>query len=149
MTESRYSYTSYIKATPDAVWDALTSAEAMKTYFFGLPFEADLRTGGAWRRMFPDGQLMTEGEFLVVEPSSRLDMSWRNADPEKKAEGFSRCVMDLTPVVGEATKLSVTQSIGVPNSRLIAAVADAWPQVISNLKTYCESGGTAITVPSR
>ena len=74
-------------------------------------------------------------------------MSWRNADPEKRAEGFSRCVMELTPA-GTATKLSVTQSVGVKNSKLIAAVADAWPQVISNLKSYLETGAVALTAPA-
>jgi uncharacterized protein YndB with AHSA1/START domain len=148
MGDSRYAYTSYIKATGPAVWDALLSAEAMKTYFFGLPFEAEPRTGGSWRRLFPDGSLMTEGEFLEFEPASRLVMSWRNAEPEKKAEGFSTCVMELEPA-GAATKLTVTQSVGVANSKLIAAVAEAWPQVISNLKSYLETGEVALAVPSR
>jgi uncharacterized protein YndB with AHSA1/START domain len=148
MAESRYAYTTYIRATAPAVWDALLSAEAQKTYFFELPFEAEQKVGGSWRRLFPDGSLMTEGKFLEFEPSSRLVMSWRNAEPEKKAEGFSTCVMALEPA-GGATKLTVTQSVGVDNSKLIAAVADAWPQVISNLKSYLETGEATLTVPSR
>jgi hypothetical protein len=75
-------------------------------------------------------------------------MSWRNAEPEKWAEGYSRCVMEIAPA-GSATRLRVTQSIGVPNSRLIAAVAEAWPQVISNLKSCLETGAPALTVPVR
>jgi uncharacterized protein YndB with AHSA1/START domain len=148
MAESRYDYLAYIHAEPPSVWDALVSAEAMKAYFFGLPFEADLRVGGAWRRFFPDGSLMTEGEFLEFDPPRRLVMSWRNAEPEKSAEGYSRCVMEIAPA-GSATRLRVTQSIGVPNSRLIAAVAEAWPQVISNLKSCLETGAPALTVPVR
>ena len=148
MAESRFAYVTYIRSTPEAVWAALVSPEAMKDYFFGLPFEAEPMTGGSWRRLFPDGSLMTEGEFLEFNPASRLVMSWRNAEPEKRAEGFSRCAMELAPV-GDATKLTVTQSIGVDNSKLIAAVADAWPQVISNLKSYIETVTVALTVPSR
>jgi uncharacterized protein YndB with AHSA1/START domain len=148
MAESRYAYVSYIRSTPQTVWDALVSAEAMKAYFFGLPFEAELRAGGAWRRLFPDGALMTEGEFIDVEPPKRLAMSWRNAEPEKRAEGYSRCVMDLQPA-GEATRLTVTQSVGVANSKLIAAVSEAWPQVISNLKSYLETGAPVLIIPTR
>jgi len=148
MAESRYAYVTYIRSTPQAVWDALVSAEAMRTYFFGLPFEADLRPGGAWRRLFPDGSLMTEGELLEVDPASRLVMSWRNAEPEKHAEGFSRCAFDLAPAGGTATRLTVTQSIGIANSRLIAAVEAAWPQVVANLKSYLETGTVALTVPA-
>ena len=148
MTESRFQYVTYIKATPDAVWDALTSPEAMKIYFFGLPFEAELKPGGSWRRLFPDGALMTEGEILEIEPPSQLVMSWRNAEAEKKAEGFSRCAMDLK-AVDTATRLTVTHSIGAADSKLIAAVAQAWPQVLSNLKTFLETGTVALAVPAR
>ena len=148
MAESRFHYVTYIRAAPDKVWEALTSAEMMKSYFFGLRFEAELKTGGSWRRLSPDGALMTEGEILEFNPPSRLVMSWRNAEPEKKAEGFSRCVMDLAPA-GAATKLTVTQSIGVENSKLIEAVAQAWPEVMSNLTSYLESGEVTLTIPSR
>ena len=148
MTESRFQYVTYIKATPEALWEALTSPEAMKTYFFGLPFEAEWKVGGSWRRLFPDGALMTEGNILEIAPPSRLVISWRNAESEKKAEGFIRCVMEVE-AIDTAAKLTVTHSIGVANSKLISAVAQAWPQVLSNLKTFLETGGVALTVPSR
>jgi uncharacterized protein YndB with AHSA1/START domain len=148
MSESRFQYITYIRATPEKVWEALTSAELMKTYFFGLPFEALLKSGGQWRRFFPDGTLMTEGEFLEFTPPSKLVMSWLNVDPEKKAEGFSRCVMELQPI-GSSTRLSLTHSIGVEKSKLIDAVAGAWPQVLSNLKSFLETGSVALTSPVR
>lgn len=143
MTESRFSYVSYIRATPEKVWDALTSVEAMKTYFFGLPFEAELKAGGTWRRFFPDGKLMTEGEILEYNPPSRLVLSWLNQEPEKKAEGFSRCVMELE-ASGAGTKLTVTHTAGVAPSKLIAAVTEAWPMVLSNLKSFLETGETVL-----
>jgi uncharacterized protein YndB with AHSA1/START domain len=126
------------------VWDALTSAEAMKTYFFGLPFAAELKKGGAWRRFFPDGTLMTEGEILEYDPPSRLVLSWLNQEPEKKAEGFSRCVMALE-ASGAGTKLSVTHTAEVAPSKLIAAVTEAWPMVLSNLKSFLETGAPALS----
>jgi uncharacterized protein YndB with AHSA1/START domain len=148
MPESRFQYVTYIRTTAENAWEALTSAELMKSYFFGLPFEAELKIGGSWRRFFPDGSLMTEGEIVEFSPPSRLAMSWRNEEPEKKAEGFSRCVMELEPT-GAATKLTVTHSIGVAHSKLIEAVAQAWPQVMSNLKSFLETGNVALTIPSR
>lgn len=147
MNESRYDYVTYVRSPPETVWTALTSAEQMRAYFFGLPFEADLRKGGAWRRLFPDGALMAEGEFVDFEPPSRLTMTWRHAEPEKRAEGFSRCVMELEPA-GTATRLTVSHSIAVANSRLIGAVAAAWPQVLSNLKSYLETGEVTLKAPS-
>jgi len=146
MAESRFSYTTYIRATPERVWEALTSAEDMKTYFFGLPFEAELKVGGAWRRFFPDGKLMTEGEILEYDRPSRLVLSWLNQEPEKKAEGFSRCVMELE-ASGSGTKLIVTHWTAVADSKLIAAVVDAWPMVLSNMKSFLETGEPALAYP--
>jgi uncharacterized protein YndB with AHSA1/START domain len=148
MSASHFHYVIYIRATPEKVWEALTSAELMKAYFFGLPFEAELKVGGSWRRCFPDGTLMTDGEILEFVPPTKLAMSWRNAEPEKKAEGFSRCAMELE-AIGPATKLVVTHSSGVANSKLIDAVAPAWPQVLSNLKSFLETGQVALTSPVR
>jgi uncharacterized protein YndB with AHSA1/START domain len=116
----------------------------MKSYFFALPFEAEWKTGGLWRRFFPDGAVMAEGEIIEVNRPSRLVMSWRNEQAEKKAEGFSRCVMEVE-ATGAATKLTVTHSIGVANSKLIEAVSQAWPQVLSNLKSFLEAGEVVLT----
>lgn len=33
---STFNYVTYIRATPDAVWTALTDAEYMKRYWFGM-----------------------------------------------------------------------------------------------------------------
>jgi uncharacterized protein YndB with AHSA1/START domain len=41
-------YTIYIASTPEKVWQALTSAEFSKMYFFGNSVEVDLRVGGAY-----------------------------------------------------------------------------------------------------
>ena len=139
MTESSFHYVTYIGAAPEAVWAALTSPEAMETYFFALPFEADWKVGGHWRRSYPDGALMTEGEILELDRPNRLVMSWRHGDPEKRREGVSRCFMELE-AVGAATELAVTHSIETENSRLIASASGAWPQVLSNLKSFMESG---------
>jgi uncharacterized protein YndB with AHSA1/START domain len=148
MSNDSFQYVTYIRATPGRVWEALTSAELMKAYFFNLPFEAELKEGGSWRRNFPDGTPMTEGRFLEFVPPSRLVLSWLNLDPEKKAEGFSRCAFELEKQ-GDATKLTVTHTSEVAGSKLIAAVASAWPQVLSNMKSFLETGTVALAMPVR
>ena len=61
-----------------------------------------------------------------------------------KAEGEGRCVIEIE-AAGEAAKLTVTHSIGVENSKLIAGVSDGWPQILSNLKSLLETGATILT----
>lgn len=65
-------------------------------------------------------------------------MSWRHGDPEKRREGVSQCVMELEAAAA-ATKLTVRHSIEIENSKLIASASGAWPQVLSNLKSFMES----------
>jgi uncharacterized protein YndB with AHSA1/START domain len=41
-------YTIYIASTPEKVWQALTTAEFSRDYFFGNAVEVELRIGGAY-----------------------------------------------------------------------------------------------------
>jgi uncharacterized protein YndB with AHSA1/START domain len=66
--------------------------------------------------------------------------------PELKAEGESRCTMELEPS-GTAVKLSITHTIECEPSKFIAAVSGGWPKVISNLKSLLETGSTVLQDP--
>jgi uncharacterized protein YndB with AHSA1/START domain len=144
MTESRFVYVTYIRATPQRVWDALTTTDFMKTYFFGVTFEAEWKKGGRWRMIHPNGTVTDGGEILDFNPPARLELSWRNeARPDLTAEGYGRCVMEVEPA-GEATKLTVAHSMEVGNSKVIAAVSKGWPQILSNLKSLLETGTIAV-----
>ncbi len=50
-------YTIYIASTPEKVWQALTSAEFCRKYFFGNAVEVEPRVGGAYIVRTPDGAL--------------------------------------------------------------------------------------------
>ena len=55
------------------------------------------------------------------------------------AEGYSRLTYELTPdPLG--TKLTLVHEIDVDNSKLIGAVTEGWPSVLSSLKTLLETG---------
>jgi uncharacterized protein YndB with AHSA1/START domain len=54
-------YTIYIVSTPEKVWQALTSAEFSRQYFFGNSVEIDLRIGGGYVVRTPDGALHISG----------------------------------------------------------------------------------------
>ena len=62
---------------------------------------------------------------------------------ELKAEGESRCTMELEPS-GTAVKLSITHTIEREPSKLIEAVSDGWPKIISNLKSLLETGSAVL-----
>ena len=87
---------------------------------------------------------MDSGEILESVSQERLVMSWLNEwKPEFKAEGNSRCVYEIEPT-GAAAKLTLTHTMERPDSRFIAAVAEGWPLVLSNLKSLLETGEVVV-----
>jgi len=92
MTTSEFIYVTYIKTTPDKVWNAITDPEIMKQYRFGTHAESDWKAGSTWKMMTASGQTLDSGEIVESHPPHRLIIKWRNEwEPEFKAEGrFAR-----------------------------------------------------------
>jgi uncharacterized protein YndB with AHSA1/START domain len=142
--QSRFVYVTYIRTTPERLWSALTTTEFIKQYWLGVEAQAEWKAGGSWRLVYPDGRITDTGEIIEFEPAKRLAIRWRNElKPELKAEGWSLCIMELEPT-GEAVKLTVTHSIEKEDSRFIDAVTAGWPQVLSNLKSFLETGSPVV-----
>jgi uncharacterized protein YndB with AHSA1/START domain len=143
--ETRFVYVTYIRATPDRLWAALTDTDFAQQYWLGVRPEAEWKAGGAWKLVLPDGRVGDVGEIVEFEPPKRLSIRWHNEfRPELKAEGWSLCVMELEPA-GEAVKLTVTHSMEREGSKFIGAVSGGWPQILSNLKSLLETGTVVLT----
>jgi uncharacterized protein YndB with AHSA1/START domain len=139
-SESRFVYVTYIRTTPEKLWAALTDPAWMRQYWLGAHAESAWTPGASWRLVFDDGRLADAGEILESDPPKRLVIKWRNEwKAELTAEGWSRCVMELSPEQ-DSVRLSVTHSIDRPESALIGAVSNGWPKILSNLKSLLETG---------
>lgn len=144
MARSTFVYVTYIRTTPEKLWSALTDAEYMKQYWFGVHCESQWTAGSSWKMVYPDGSICDAGEIVEAAPPRRLVIRRQNqAKPELKAEGASLCTMELEPS-GTAVKLSITHTIEREPSTLIAAVSGGWPMVISNLKSLVETGSVVL-----
>lgn len=147
MAKSTYVYVSYIRTTPEKLWQALTDAEFIKQYWFGMNCKCEFKTGAPWKLVAGDGTLYDEGEIVEALPPQRLVIRWQHMNkPELKAEGVSLCTMELEPD-GSAVKLSITHAIDADPSKFIHAVSGGWPKVISNLKSLLETGSIALAQP--
>jgi|SRR6185369_427684 uncharacterized protein YndB with AHSA1/START domain len=135
----KYVYVTYIRTTPDRIWDALTKPEFTRDYWFGITHETTWEPGASWAMRFADGRVTDSGKVLEVDRPRRLVLAWRNEFvPEMKAEGYSRAVFEIEPK-GDTVKLTVTHTIeNGPN--FIRAVSAGWPQVLSSLKSLLETG---------
>lgn len=144
MARSTFVYVTYIRTTPERLWSALTDAEFMRQYWFGMRGESEWTSGSPWKLVSSEGQIMDAGEIVAAEPPRRLVIRWQNQwKPELKAEGYSLCTMELEPS-GTAVKLSVTHSIERDASKFIEAVSGGWPKVLSNLKSLLETGSAGL-----
>jgi uncharacterized protein YndB with AHSA1/START domain len=153
MAESTFVYVTYIRTAPEKLWSALTDAELIKQYWFGVRCESRWTAGSSWKLVYPDGHISDTGEIVEAEPPRRLVIRWQHQyKPEFKAEGESRCTIELE-ASGElessrqVVKLSLTHTIAREPSNFIAAVSGAWPMVISNLKSWLETGSIVLQRP--
>jgi uncharacterized protein YndB with AHSA1/START domain len=142
---SSYIYVTYIRTTPDKLWEALTTAEFMRKCWFGLHIDTDWLPGSPWKLVFPDGRIADTGEIVEIDRPRRIVLKWQHAlRPELAAEGPARCAIDLEPQ-GDAVKLTITHTIERAESKLIEAVAGGWPRILSNLKSLIETGEILLT----
>jgi hypothetical protein len=96
MSKPKFVYVTYIRTTPEKLWAALTDPQTIRKYWFGITAESDWKPGSPWALKFEDGRTADSGEILEVAPHQRLVIRWRNEfKPELKAEGWSRCTMDI------------------------------------------------------
>jgi uncharacterized protein YndB with AHSA1/START domain len=137
---STYVYVTYIRTTVERLWTVLTTPELLRPSWYDMTLETDWKAGSPWLLRFPDGRVADTGEVLEIDPPRRLVLSWRNEFmPELKAEGFARCTLELEAVAG-AVKLTVIHTMDRAGSLFIEKVAGGWPRILSNLKSYLETG---------
>ena len=138
MSEKKFIYVTYIRATPEKIWEALTTPETQRRFWYGIHQESEWTPGASWTMYMGDGRIADAGEILEAERPRKLVIKWRNEfRPELKAEGFSRCTYEIV-AQGEMTKLTVLHES--PGQAFIDAVSQGWPMILSSLKTLLETG---------
>lgn len=150
MERPKFVYVTYIRTTPEKVWAALTDPQTIKKFWFGMTAESDFKPRSPWRLKFEDGRTADSGEILEADAPKRLVIKWRNEfKPELKAEGYSRCTMEIETADyypdfgGQAVKLTITHELEGEGTKFIEAVSGGWPKVLSNLKSLLETGDVA------
>ena len=145
----------FIKASRQAVCDAITDPGWNERYGYRSRAEYELRPGGAYRafanaEMTAHGapDVVIEGQVVELDPPRRLVQTWHAYfSPEITAEGPTRLTWELEERDG-MTELTVVHEL--PNAPAIAAIVtgaerDAgggWSFVLSDLKTLLETGST-------
>ena len=134
-------YTIYIASTPEKVWQALTSAEFSRKYFFGNAVEVEQRVGGAFIVRTPDGALHISGEVVECDPPKKLTVTFNVNWPGLVEKLGPTLVTYAIEQAGESVKLTLLQSHDRPLSDDILSGGRAgWPAILSSLKSVLETG---------
>ena len=141
MAKGPLSFTFYIAAPIEKVWNGFVSKEANQTIFMGADFAVDLKPGGAmsWSGPGKDGKptRYVTCEVLRVNPPTLLEYKFGMGE----GTVMSRVKVELTPET-EAVKVVVTNDEWAEDDPAYAQNAEGWPRILSRLKTLLETGKT-------
>lgn len=138
-------YTIYIASTPEKVWEALTSAELSRKYFFGNAVEVDFKIGGAYIVRTPDGALHISGEVIECDPPRKLTVTVNVNWPALVEKlGQTLVTYEIEPA-GEAVRLTMTEAHDRPISDdILLGGRQGWPAILSSLKSLLETGESLV-----
>jgi uncharacterized protein YndB with AHSA1/START domain len=150
-----------IKATPQMVWDAITSPEWNRRYGYGCPTFYDLRPGGRLHTQASDAMkayggpdTIIDGEVIESDPPRKLVQTWRPLwDPEAAAEGAKQLTWEIVPGADGACTLTVTHELSqAPKTRSMVSgelkeAGGGWPFILQDLKQLVETGRSSVSEP--
>jgi uncharacterized protein YndB with AHSA1/START domain len=134
-------YVTYIAAAPEKVWQALTSSEFTRKYFWDRDIEIEPRLGGAFALKLPDGKVNVRGKVIAWDPPRKLSVTWKVEWPEEFRK-LPECVVTYEIAkAGEAVRLTMTESHSwnVPDA-ILSGGRTGWPAILSSLKSLLETG---------
>jgi len=140
MSEPKFLYITYIRATPEQVWQGLLDAKFTRQYWAHENL-SDWKRGSSWehRRTDDARTLDLVGEVIEAIPSRRLVLSWANpADMANRAR-HSRVTLELEPIE-DMVRLSVTHEDLAGDPQMLGKISAGWPRVLSSLKSLLETG---------
>jgi len=134
MSDNTIVYVTFIKATPEKVWEALTNNEFIKHFWFGSTLETDWKVGSTIREVKDVDAPFFHGEILESDPPTRLAYTFL-VDGEPDTE------VSLTiETEGETTKLTIEHKGYRKDSKFYKITSLGWAATCSGLKTLLETG---------
>lgn len=133
-------YVTYIAATPQKVFEAITKPELARRYW-GHENVSDWQPGSGWEHVRANEQRTVElvGKVVEVSPPARLVITWANASQADDPAAHSRVTFEIEAYEAMA-KLTVTHDQLETGSGMANSISKGWPVVLSSLKSFLETG---------
>jgi uncharacterized protein YndB with AHSA1/START domain len=132
-------YQLFIKATPERIWEAITTPEFTARYFHRARIRV---TSDRYLSQGPGGETWGDGPVFEFDPPRRLVHEWRSLyDPDLAAEEPSRLTWEIEPQDDGTCLLTVVHDRLEGAPRTAAGVSGpGWMGVLSGMKTLLETG---------
>jgi uncharacterized protein YndB with AHSA1/START domain/DNA-binding transcriptional ArsR family regulator len=135
----RHVFATFIRATPKAIWRALTESDFTTRYWYGSTVHSDWTTGAPWELRTSSGQVGITGDVLEADPPNRLVVTYNQAWAGG-GEPPSRVTFEIEGAGPGVQKLTVIHETEPGTTTRIADVAAGWPFIMAGLKTLLETG---------
>lgn len=133
-----YVYVTYIEASPERVWEALTDP-GLSAEYWGHANVSDWQEGSRWEHRRVDGSGISDVVGVVLESQPpRLLVITFDAPGAPPPNGPSRVTFAIEPY-HQIIRLTVTHE-NLPDEEARRAVSGGWPAVMANLKSLLEAG---------
>ena len=153
MSDTSFVYVTYIRTTPERLWQALTTREFLSQYWAQGPAGVDPVVGAPVKWEVGGEIRDLDQVVLESEPCRRLSYSWHTYQwewhemfgwteeqfAELVKEPISTVTFELEPA-GAQVKLTVTHDGFAPGSAMLEAVSGGWPLILASLKSLLETG---------
>lgn len=152
-TDTDFVYTTYVRTTPEELWQALTDPAFTERYW-GVALTSDWAVGSAVSWQYA-GATMADPRQVVLasEPPRLLSYLWHAVTPDfvaavggdaaewdaAAAEPLSRVTFEIEPGEGQV-RLTVTHGGFADDSVIRPGVGQGWPQILASLKSLLETG---------
>jgi uncharacterized protein YndB with AHSA1/START domain len=138
--KTSFVYVTYIRSTPEKVFEALTKPEIARRYW-GHENVSDWKPGSGWEHVRADEQRTVQvvGKVVEVVPPVRLVITWANASQAADPASYSRVSFDVA-AYEEMVRLTVTHDELEAGSGMAKGIQQGWPIVLSSLKSLLETG---------
>ncbi|TDW22248.1 ArsR/SmtB family transcription factor [Kribbella kalugense] len=159
MSDNDFVYTTYIRTTPERLWQALTDP-AFTEQYWKLRHETDWKVGSEMVWQHEGGVTISGADQVVVEhdPYSRLSYTWHHITPEFakefgiddatyekiSREPLSTATFELEPVDNQV-KLTVIHTGFEPGSTIRTMIQEGWPALLADLKSLLETSPATVS----
>jgi uncharacterized protein YndB with AHSA1/START domain len=140
MSKTSFVYVTYIRSTPEKVFEAITKPEIARRYW-GHENVSDWQPGSAWQHVRANEERTVDvvGKVVEAAPPTRLVITWASPSQADDPDSVSRVSFDVAPYE-DMVRLTVTHDELEADSGMDKGIRRGWPIVLSSLKSLLETG---------